>query len=159
MFPSSLEKCGRPINTSVLWQGFEDTLQFCHIQSDRFEHPGICKWRLSYQFDREYLVLVDLQRSSILRKNPLISKANADDASFLLIRKVSLKDTIGIVQKWVENNLVWEKGVYPDGDGVGDKTELWHLIPRVEGFRKINVDCLKSFGVDFFCHILPQTRS
>ena len=72
---------------------------------------------------------------------------------------MSLKDTIGIVQKWVENNLVWEKGIYADGEGVGDKTELWHLIPRVEGFRKINVDCLKSFGVDFFCHILPQTRS
>ena len=99
MLSSSLEKCGRPINTSMLWQGFEDTLQFCHIQSDRFEHPVICKWRFLYQFDQEYLVLVDLQRSSILRKNPLISKANADDASFLLIRNVTLKDTIGIVQK------------------------------------------------------------
>ena len=28
-----------------------------------------------------------------------------------------------------------------------------NLIPSVEGFRKINVDCLQSISVDFFCQI------
>ena len=42
-----------------------------------------------------------------------------------------------------------------DGDGdERDEREMWgHLIPSVEGFRKINVDCLQSISVDFFCQI------
>ena len=34
-----------------------------------------------------------------------------------------------------------------------------NLIPSVEGFRKINVDCLQNMSVDFFCKIFTIYNS